>query len=127
MIVFPEDLPVVRVQSFDPHVGDLLKSGVEERHIVDVFIIGFSTIVTEAGQRADPVVEVGEPNGERVDVRVRDRKLLGDVFRVFPVERHQSSSRRRLPSASCNDSSMMRRANGSVVWLSDSIASRIAT
>src|SRR5437868_4709611 len=85
-------------------------------------------IVLEPRQLGHPAVQVRESDTERIDVRMRFRERLGDVFEIVPAERHlYSSSRRRLASASCSERSMIRRANGSVSRLSTSTASRIAT
>src|SRR5947207_1906020 len=85
-------------------------------------------IVGESRQLAHPTMEVGEADGDRIDVRMGGVERLRDVLGVVPSDLHrQISSRRRFASASWSERSMIRRANGSVAWLSASTASWIAT
>src|SRR5437867_1646252 len=95
---------------------------------LELALAGCLGVVLEPRQRADPTMEIGEAYAERIHVRMGVHQRLRDVLGVVPREGHdQSSSRRRLASASCSERSMIRRAKGSVARLSVSTASWIAT
>ena len=63
--------------------------------------VGFRRIVPKLRQRRDPLMQIGKPNRQRINVRMRLHQRERYVFGIFPSEVQASEHGIGFPGLSC--------------------------